>query len=40
MIEQIYEIMYTFTVCCGSPLYGMADRQETWKSGFTLFEKS
>jgi hypothetical protein len=42
--EQFYEIMYTFTASCGGPLYGIADRQETWKSVFTSrappFEKS
>jgi hypothetical protein len=29
--------MYTFTACCGGPLYGIADRQETWKSSFTSY---
>jgi hypothetical protein len=43
---QFYEIMYAFTRCCGGPLYGPVDRQETCNQGnrfyieCPMFEKS
>jgi hypothetical protein len=31
--QQFYEIMYTFTACCGGPLYVIADCQEPENQG-------